>query len=413
MAQEVDQKASKASVTSLQDQVDGKASASDLSALRQVVEGKASGSSVTDLARELNKKATSSAVEMLQEAIGQKASSATVDALRQDLEQGLASKASLDLLHPFVRYFETPSDSPRLGGAGRRATSDLDGDSAEVDAIETRIVDPALGDAIVVSNGYVAPIVAHRVEPGRQYRLRVVLKRQEDSEGPVTDAIGIGIRWLKADGSGLSTVNLANLLDVTMASGRVEASHLVGVDAEGVEAVPPVGAVYCRPFVRVFGRCATCIERIEWTDLFDAVDWSPDVSQFQRALAALDARQGGFEDRQDEMVERTSALALALDRFDKRERQRGVLVVSDDADITLGDDLRASIVRHTVPLSAPRTAALSTSSVEPGTQFRLVRDGGDAFMLHVGAGLKAMPSGSWADFAFDGAGWFVTASGSL
>ncbi len=71
----------------------------------------------------------------------------------------------------------------------------------------------------------------------------------------------------------------------------------------------------------------------------------------------------------------------------------------------------------TAPLTADRSAGLSTAGGYPGARFRVVRAAAatGAFSLDVGAGpLKALTeAGTWAEVEFDGSAWFLSASGAL
>jgi hypothetical protein len=135
--------------------------------------------------------------------------------------------------------------------------------------------------------------------------VRYVVQRSVDTVDPSNDAIRFGVRWLNKDKGGLSTHELANILDVDISSGRLEYQFNISLtDDTNIDAVPPASAVYFRPFVRTFGGGTTLVEVIEVTDLSLASDWSPDVSEYRREIAGLQ-----------------QAVADALDRIQALESQ--------------------------------------------------------------------------------------------
>lgn len=201
-----------------------------------------------------------------------------------------------------VTYAEASSPLIRPGEANRFFTADLDGQASAVNPLPdgAKAVTDNGSVAVVSGAGTVAPIAAWRAEPGRQYRVRFVFRRAVDTEDPANDAIRMGLRWLKKDKSGLSTTILADILDVTQDSGRLEYFfNFAAVNADTIDATAPAGAVYVRPFVKAFGSGVTHVEVIEVTDLSNAVEFAPDVSEFRRQLAGFDYRLESFTDRID------------------------------------------------------------------------------------------------------------------
>lgn len=68
------------------------------------------------------------------------------------------------------------------------------------------------------------------------------------------------------------------------------------------------------------------------------------------------------------------------------------------------------------PLTAVRTAILSTTNAYRGARFRIVRTAAatGASALNVGTGpLKALATGQWCEVEYDGSAWLLTAAGSL
>ena len=136
--------------------------------------------------------------------------------------------------------------------------------------------------------GIVAPRRAYRCEPGHQYRVRFVVQRSIDTDDPANDAVRLAIRWLDRNKAGLASAELSNVLDVVVASGRLEFSfNLAATDDTNIDAVSPASSVYFRPFVKTFGGGETLVEVIEVTDLSLSADWSPDVSALRREIAGL------------------------------------------------------------------------------------------------------------------------------
>lgn len=110
--------------------------------------------------------------------------------------------------------------------------------------------------------------------------------------------------------------------------------------------------------------------------------------------------------------------ALVVDRGDggvfMRPACGGQTSVATDANFTLQVRVDPEEIRHTGTLTATRAVTLSSTDAHAGARFRIVRHGGGAFALNVGSGpLRALASGDWAEFVFDGAGWYVAAAGSL
>ena len=146
--------------------------------------------------------------------------------------------------------------------------------------------------------GVVAPRRVYRCEPGHQYRVRFVVQRSIDTDDPANDAVRLAIRWLDRNKAGLASAELSNVLDVVVASGRLEFSfNVAATDDTNIDAVSPAGSVYFRPFVKTFGGGETLVEVIEVTDLSLSADWSPDVSALRREIAGLEQQISAALDR--------------------------------------------------------------------------------------------------------------------
>lgn len=220
-------------------------------------------------------------------------------------------------------YAEAVAEHDRLGEPGRFATSDIAGAPESVSLLDSKAVSVANGAVVSISAGYAAPIAVQRIEPGRQYRLRFVVQRVENTLDPANDAIRLGVSWLKADKSALSLTVIADLVDITVASGRLEYIYTVSrVDGDTVDVGCPEGGVYARAFVRCYGNGLNHIEVIEWTDLSNSVDWSPDVSEFRNQLFGMEYNVTSLLDRMD------GAEQLLEDARDARYITSGTL---DDA----------------------------------------------------------------------------------
>lgn len=299
----------------------------------------------------------------------------------------------------------------RIGEAVGLATAETGGAPGVVQPLSaTALKLGARGMVVEVSAGVVATVAVYPLEPGRQYRARFVVERIQDTAAPTIDAIRLAVCWLKADKSLLEVGILDDLKDITVASGRVEHSYIIGMsDADNIDVLAPPGAMYARLYVRTYGAGLTHVEAAEWTDLTATLDWSPDVSEFRNEVTAANVEIGVLQ-------EAVAGLKADVASWRVREQQAAYEEISTDADFLLSIGASARVVRHTGTLTQNRKAVISVVDAEQGHSFRLLRTGAGAFALNVRTGtvtLKAMAQGSWADFTFDGATWFVSASGTL
>lgn len=101
-------------------------------------------------------------------------------------------------------------------------------------------------------------------------------------------------------------------------------------------------------------------------------------------------------------------------QFNELERRITPRVSADngDAAATLTPGQSAPTQRWATALTADRAVTLADGWT--GAKFRIVRTGGGAFNLNVGAGpLKALAENTWADVEFTGSAWVLTAYGAL
>jgi predicted acyltransferase (DUF342 family) len=211
-----------------------------------------------------------------------------------------AARVSGDALR--ITYAEAAMGPVRPGEAIKLFTSDVDGDPSAVTPLTdgNRAVGAHGAVGAINGAGAVAPIAVWRLEPGRQYRARFVVQRAVDTADPSNDAIRLGLRWLKRDKSGLSSTTLADLLDVTVADGRLEYSYNFALTAaDNIDVKAALTSVYVRPFVRTFGSGVTHVELIDVADLTDTIEWSPDVSEYRNEVAGITQRVDVIEDRLD------------------------------------------------------------------------------------------------------------------
>lgn len=380
--------------------VDGKASAPALASEISV-----RSSQFSDLQTQIAARATAASVSML-DALQ---TNARIAGLGAEAQARIAADLALsERVDSRVAYAEVAAEHDRLGEPGRFATADLGGAPEAVAPLNgLKVVDPANGAVVAIRAGYVATLAVFRVEPGRRYRLRFVVQRAEDTADPSNDAVRLGVAWLKANKALQSLAVLADLLDIRVTSGRLEFTYVVSrVDGDTVDAVCPAAAVYARPFVRCYGSGLTYIEVIEWSDLSNTLNWSPDVSEFRNEIAGVSQRINIAE-------EHLAGLAGGFAAHIEAVSRAAYGLVDTDADFTISAASDARLIRHTATLSQTRQASIIVPGAQAGSTVRVVRSGGGSFPLNVGPGLKAMSAGTWADFAFNGTAWFLAASGAL
>lgn len=207
------------------------------------------------------------------------------------------SRAAADGERPTFSQVSSLGDRP--GESPMQFSGSLDGEAEQMSDIPGAVAVTSSGKVIAVNGAAkIAPRRASRIEPGHQYRLRFVVQRSTDTDDPANDAIRFGVRWLDKDKAELTTTQLANVLDVLVASGRLEYQfNLALTDAPNIDAVPTGTPVYFRPFVQLFGGGVTLVEVIEVSDLALTSEWSPDVSEYRREIAGLQQQLQSALDR--------------------------------------------------------------------------------------------------------------------
>ncbi|SOC45774.1 parallel beta helix pectate lyase-like protein, partial [Rhizobium subbaraonis] len=258
--------------------VDGKAeqAAVDAKASQTALDAEVSArtSAVTALQAQVNAKASKSALDTTNAAVATKASQADLDMTAADVGAGNWS---------------------RPGEAGRLWTQQVEGNPGQTPPLPTSMVAVDSEGSVVRVTGAktVGPIRATRIEPGRIYRVRFVVRRRENPADPSSHTVRLAVRWLARGKGALSTAMgiVQDIAALTVAGGRTEISAVIARSAGvGVNLVAPSGAVYFRPFVQTYGDDGvTDIEVVDVVDITDAVSVPVDVGQFESRVEALES----------------------------------------------------------------------------------------------------------------------------
>lgn len=276
--------------------VDGKADlsavAAETAARIAAVNSEASsrGAADTNLQGQIDLRATK--IELASEATARQQADQQETQARQQADQAeTAARIAGD--NARVTYAEAASEPTRPGEANRFFTSDLVGDPSAVTPIpdDWKAVGPHGAVVAIPGAGKVAPLAVWRVEPQRQYRGRAVVQRATNTDDPANDAIRIAFQWLDKNKGDAGRTVCVDLVDVTTASGRLGYFfNFATTAADNIDFTAPANAVYVRPYVQTFGSGITHVEVIEIVDLSDAVEFSPDVSEWMRQLAGFNWR---------------------------------------------------------------------------------------------------------------------------
>lgn len=153
------------------------------------------------------------------------------------------------------------------------------------------------GAAIAVTGaGTRAPRWVLRLEPGRVYRIRFVVRRTTNSPDPANDAVNLSVQWMNSAKSAISTTTLASLTDLTTGSGRVEHTFNISTASGAeVDAVAASGTIYARPYVETFGLL--CVTDIEVISALDITEWGiyagGDLTSLDSRVDALESLDAG------------------------------------------------------------------------------------------------------------------------
>lgn len=260
---------------------------------------------VGDLAQEVSSRAQAVAGEAQKRAAADsaeaKARTSADEAEIQARQLAVSAEASARTIADSRRPEFGQSTCPiRPGEAIRFFTGSLEGNPTDVIPLPDSMVASSSSGLVarLSGAGIIAPVAVWRIEPAHVYRVRFVVRRETDTEDPSNDAVRLGVRWLNSNRTGATATDLANILDFTVSDGRAEYTFSVAAtDAPDVDAAPPAGAVYFRPFVRTFGGGVTHVEVIEVVDATSSAVWSPDVDLINREIASLTAQVQALADR--------------------------------------------------------------------------------------------------------------------
>lgn len=151
----------------------------------------------------------------------------------------------------------------------------------------------------VVGGGSIASRRYWRVEPGRAYLARFIVRRRVNSADPSSDTVRLALLWFDQNKFALSGAGAATIVndisDLTTGNGRTQVSSTFAAAAgSGVAIVAPAGARYVRPGVRIFGTTATTdVEVIDITDVTDVDAYSPDLTSLTGRVDALESIDAG------------------------------------------------------------------------------------------------------------------------
>ncbi|MDF1801732.1 SGNH/GDSL hydrolase family protein [Thalassovita sp.] len=164
----------------------------------------------------------------------------------------------------------------------------------------------------------IAPRRAYALELGRIYRLRVVVKRLEDSSDPNNDAVEIRWQNLNKTKGAVSNIALHTYSDLLVATGAVEFTALISRDVGGADYVPPATARFGVPEVRTYGADGKVgIAAMSWEDVTDQQKLATETASAQQDSmtshkAAVDQHQiSGIVDLQAKLDEKAAADDLA------------------------------------------------------------------------------------------------------
>lgn len=195
---------------------------------------------------------------------------------------------SVSALQPPV-YRRQPS---RPGDAAANFTNTITGDPISLSSPPPTSSVATLGNVgVITGNGVLASRGAWRLEPGRQYLVRFVTERLQDTLNPSGASVECCISWMIAGFTALggTPTTIANTLTQWVSSGRVEFDVIISTAAATlVNIVAPSGAIYFRPFVQTFNSdTVTAVELIDVQDVTNVTAYSPDLTSLTSQVTAL------------------------------------------------------------------------------------------------------------------------------
>ena len=205
-----------------------------------------------DLHDDIQTRATAASVTALTTTVNGKASQGDLTALAAEIDN---LETSLD--RAGSNQGGRPGDDP--GGF----TSQLTGAPATMAAVSgVPVVDSQMGTAIQITGaGIVAARQPVAILAGRIYQARWVFRRIVDSADPLGDAVVLGVQYLWADQSNNGSYSTA--LNILTAQGlRITEPVTFSLDRPGVDIVLPAGTQYVRHFIQLFGT--TVVTRLGW-----------------------------------------------------------------------------------------------------------------------------------------------------
>lgn len=234
---------------------------------------------------------------------------ATAAALSSETAARQAADATLSPRQDIAPLLREPGEAPT------NWTAEIDEPAGAPDPLDAtnRVVgtDGAVlrysGAGIVASRGY------YRIETGRIYKARFVVRRRVNSPDPSSDAVRCGMRWYDqakvplSGGYGL----VEDLTDLSTDDGRVVVTGVISrASGDTVTLVAPSAARYGKPYVQFFGAGHTTdVEVIDLVDVTDAALYSPDLTSLESRLGAVESLDLG--DRV-ETLESAVGIPLAL-----------------------------------------------------------------------------------------------------
>lgn len=127
----------------------------------------------------------------------------------------------------------------------------------------------------------------------RVHSVRAAVRRHANPSDPVGDTVRVGVAWYDRDYSYMSSTVLQDTT-LTTASGLFVVTETVSAAGVGGQVEALSGAVYCRPFVQMYGADGvTDVVLIDATDITDAETYAPDLTDTNNRVSALEGLNAG------------------------------------------------------------------------------------------------------------------------